>query len=133
MVAVPANFQAGHHNVELAVALNLTFEPVEQIAFKLRDLAAAQAGHVDVVSLRTALVEMLLALHMHEVKLIDQAVTLEQINSPIDGDAVNLRINPPRLAQNLAGIQMLLCRLDDAQNSPPLMGHAQPARHQFSL
>ena len=39
--------------MEVAVALDLAFDAVEEIALELLHLAAAQAGHVHVVALRT--------------------------------------------------------------------------------
>jgi hypothetical protein len=65
--AVAPDFQAADDDVEPAVPLDLAFQTVEQIAFKLRDLPATQAGHVDVVALRSALIVMLLSLQMHEI------------------------------------------------------------------
>ena len=64
---VSADFQTAYYDVKAAIALNLSLEPVEQIAFEFCDFPAAQAGHVDVVALRTALIKMLFALHVHEI------------------------------------------------------------------
>src|SRR5713226_5561622 len=50
--AVTAHFQAGNDNVKLALALDLAFQPVKQITLKFHDLAATQAGHVDMIALR---------------------------------------------------------------------------------
>jgi hypothetical protein len=74
--AIAADFQPAHENVKLALALYLAFEPLEQIAFELRNFAAAQARHMNVVPLRSSLVEVLLALHVHQVKLINEPVSL---------------------------------------------------------
>lgn len=77
--AISANFQSTYQDVKLALALDLTFKPIEQIAFKLGDLSTAQAGHVNMISLRPPLVKMFFALHVHEIKFIDQAVALQQL------------------------------------------------------
>jgi hypothetical protein len=63
--------------VKLAITLNLSLEPFEQIALEFHNLAASQAGHVDMVPLRTALVIMLFPLHVHEIKLIHQTMSFE--------------------------------------------------------
>ena len=55
LAAVAAHLQAAHDNVEAAVALDLSLEAIEEIAFELRDLPATQAGHVDVIALRATL------------------------------------------------------------------------------
>src|SRR5438477_12622732 len=69
--AVAADLQSADNDVETALALNLAFEPVEEVAFELRNFATAQTGHVDVIAMRAAFVEMLLALHVHEVEFVN--------------------------------------------------------------
>ena len=133
MSAVSAHFETAYHNVEPAFTLNLSFQAVEQVALEFADLAAAQACHVNVIPLRATLVIMLFALHVHEVKLIDQPVPLEQSEGAIDRDSVHSRIDSASSAEKLAGIQMLLRSLHHAQNGAALAGHAQAARHKFGL
>ncbi len=70
------DFEAGDQNMEVAVALDLAFDAVEEVALELLHLAAAQAGHVHVVALRATLVEVALALDVQQVELVDQAVAL---------------------------------------------------------
>ena len=77
MLAVSADFEARHDDIELTFALNLAFKPVKQDAFKLHDLAATQARHVNVIALRSSLVKVFFALKMHEIKLVYKAVALE--------------------------------------------------------
>jgi hypothetical protein len=74
--AIAADFQPAHEDVELAFALDLTFEPVEQIAFKFSNLSTSQARHMNVIALWPALIKVLLALHVHQVKLINEPVSL---------------------------------------------------------
>jgi len=131
--AIPANFKPRHHDMKPALALNLPLQPVKQIALKLLNLAAAQTRHMQMISLRTPLVEMLLALQVHEIQFIHQPMPLQQPKRPVHGDSIDSRINLPRLAQQLAGIKMRLRRLHNFQNRPPLPRHAQPARHQLRL
>ena len=75
--AVSADFQPADHDVKPAITLDLPFEPVEKVAFQFADFPAPQAGHVDVVTLRPALIVVFLALHVHQIKFIDQTVALE--------------------------------------------------------
>jgi hypothetical protein len=75
--AITSALQAGDHDVELAVALNLPFEAVEKIALEFRDLSATQARHVNVVPLWTSFVKVLLSLHMHQVQLIHQTMAFQ--------------------------------------------------------
>src|SRR5215813_12661025 len=119
--------------MEPTVALDLPFQTVEQIALELDDLTAAQAGHMDVIPLRAPLVIMFLALHMHQVELVNQSVALEQVERAVDGYAVNSRIELTGVTQDLRRIQVLLRGLHHAQNGTPLVGEAQPSRRQGRL
>lgn len=76
LCAIPADFQPAHEDVKLALALDLAFEPFEQIAFEFCNFAAAQARHMNVVALRSALIKVLLALHVHKIEFVNQAVSL---------------------------------------------------------
>jgi hypothetical protein len=125
--AVATDFKPGHDDVELAVTLNLAFQPIEKIALEFHDLATAQAGHVNVIALGSPLVEMLLSLHMHEIEFIHQAMPLEQFQSAVNGDPVHLRIDFARAPQNLTGIEMLFRSFDDAKDGTALVGHAKAA------
>ncbi len=115
--------------MELTIALDLPFQPVEKAALKFRNLAAAQAGHVNMVALRPSFVEVLLSFHMHKVEFIYQPVPFKQVQRPVNGHAVNVRISFAGMAKDLARIQMLLRGLHNAQDCAALMGHAQAARH----
>lgn len=133
MRTVATHFQACYYDMEAAFALDLSLETVEEIALKLRNLATAEAGHVNVVTLRTALVEVLLPLHMHQIELIDKAMSFQEAQRAIDGYPVNLRIHFPSFAKYLAGIEVLLRGLDHAKNGPALMSHPQATRHELRL
>jgi hypothetical protein len=63
--------------MEAAVALDLTFETIEQVALELADTAATETGHVDVVALRAPLIKVLFAFKVHQVKLVYQPMALE--------------------------------------------------------
>ena len=90
--AVAADFQAGNNDVEAAIALDLSFEAIEEITFEFGDFSAAQAGHVDMVPLGATFVIMLLALQVHEVEFVNQAVAFQEIQRAVDGHAIDLRI-----------------------------------------
>lgn len=125
--AVPADLEACNHNVEMAIALDLSLEPVEKVALEFGDLAAAQTSHVDVVALGPAFIKVFFALHVHKVEFIDQAVTLQQAEGAIDRHPIDTGIEFARPAQDLAGIEMLLRSLDHTEDGTALMSHAQAA------
>ncbi len=96
--------------MEVAVALDFSTWPlrrVEEVAFELLHLAAAQAGHVHVVALRTALVEVAVAFDVQQVELVRQALALEQAERAIDGDAIDVGIDARGLVQDLRAIEVL--------------------------
>lgn len=131
--AITADLKPRDQDVKLAFALDLSLKPLEKIALELKYLAAAEACHMQMIALRTALVVVFLSLEMHQVQFINQAVALQQVQCAIDSDPVNVGIKPSRLAQNLAGIEVLLSSLDYAQDRPALTSHAQSTGHQLSL
>ena len=85
------------------------------------------------VPLWAALIEMFLALHVHQVEFVNQSMPLQKSERAIDRDAVDLRVKPAGVPQQLTGIQMLFGRFHHAEDGSALTGHAQTARHQFRL
>src|SRR5215472_417350 len=116
VAAISANFETSDDDVKSAVALDLSLEAIEEIAFEFGDLATAKASHMDVIALGATFVVMFFALEVHEVELVDQAVALEEIESAIDGDAVDLGIQFAGFAEDLGGVEVLFGGLDDAQD-----------------
>jgi hypothetical protein len=78
--------------VKLAVALDLTLQPVKKITLEFRDFAATQAGHMNMIPLRAALIIVFFSLDVHQIKLVDQAMPFEQSQCPVDRHAIYLRI-----------------------------------------
>src|SRR5437588_13124215 len=76
MGAVAADFHSSYNDVELALTLDLAFKPIEQIALELHYFSAAQAGHVQVVALWSALVIMLLPFQIQQCQVAYQTVAL---------------------------------------------------------
>jgi hypothetical protein len=70
---------------------------------------------------------------MHQVEFVNQSVPLQQSEGAINRDPVDLRIKPAGASQQLAGIEVLFGGFHDAKNGAALAGHAQAARHEFSL
>ena len=112
--AVATDFQSADDDMKAAVALNLAFEAVEEVALELQDGATAQTGHVDVIALGAALVVMLLALHVHQVELVDEAVAFQKFEGAIYRDPINSRVEFASVSQDLRRVEMLLGGLDYA-------------------
>src|SRR3989441_6860568 len=101
MGTVAADFHSSYNDVELALALDLAFKPIEQIALELHYFPAAQAGHVQVVALWSTLVIMLLPFEMHQVQFVYKTMALEQGQRRVYRHAIDMRIDLSRLAQDL--------------------------------
>jgi len=129
--AISAEFHTCNGNLEPAVLLHLFFQVVEESAFKLPDSATTQTGDVHMLARRLALVKMLLALEMHQIEFINQPMSLQKSQGPIDRDAIDFWLLLLRLAQNLCGIEMAAGGLYDAQNRTALPRHANAARREF--
>src|ERR1700682_334086 len=80
-----------------------------------------------------AFVEVFLALHMHQVEFVNQAVPFQKSKRAVDRDPVNLRVETAGTPQQLAGIEVLLGGFHHAEDGAALTRHAQSARHEFSL
>jgi hypothetical protein len=102
--------------MKAAIALHLFFQGLENLADELGDLAAAQAGHVDVVAAQLAFIVVAFAVEVHEVQFVDHALALQQMESAVDGAAVDGRINCFRFAQYLAGVQVLAGSFNHGKN-----------------
>jgi hypothetical protein len=74
--AVTTDFKPGYQDVKLTVPFHLSLHPIEQVAFEFLHAPAPQARHVHVITLRTPLVEVALALYMQQVELVHQSLPL---------------------------------------------------------
>jgi diacylglycerol kinase len=110
--------------VKAAVALNLSFQPIEKITLEFHNFATTQASHVNMVPLRASLVKMLLALHMHQVEFVNQAMPFQQIQGSIDRNSINAGIELARMAKDLGSIKVLFRIFDNFENRPALMRHS---------
>jgi hypothetical protein len=70
---------------------------------------------------------MTFAVDVHQVEFVNQAVPLQQPQSPVHGAAVDAGIQLLGFAQKLGRIQVLRGSFHHAQNCPPLLGHADSA------
>jgi hypothetical protein len=126
--AIAADFNARDHNVEFATLSDLVLELLKQYALELRYLPAPQTGHVEMVTANTALIEMALAFHVHEVEFVHHTLSLEQSKCAIDSDPINPRIDLLRFAQDLWGIEMSIGSFNDADDNTTLAGDSDSAR-----
>jgi hypothetical protein len=131
--AITTDLEAANNDVKAAVALDLTFQAIEEVAFEFHDFAATQARHVDMISLWAPLVVVLFALHVHEIELVHQSIALEKVKRSIDRHAINARVQLACVAKDLSGVKMLFGGFDYAQDRAALVSEPKAARGQCSL
>ncbi len=79
---------------------------------------------MDVVAAQLALIIVAFAVDVHQVELVDHPLPLKQMQGPVYRAAVDGGVDFLCLAQNLAGVEVLLGGFDDCENGPSLLGHA---------
>src|SRR5439155_313747 len=91
--AVAANFGARNRYLHVEVPRDLVFQLFVEAAFEFADLAAPQAGHVNVVPRTVRLVIVAVSAQVQQIQLIDQAFFFQQVDGSVDGDDVHARVN----------------------------------------
>ena len=74
------------------------------------------------------LIEVLLAIQMHQVQLVDQAQFLQELQRAIDGGAIDAFIAPSGKLQKARGIQMTVGFLDGFDQDLPLAGDSNASQ-----
>lgn len=124
MRTVSADFGPREDNLKSEMRLDLLAQTLERLAEELFHFAAAKTDHVRMFLLAARFVVVLLAGLMHEVQLIDQATFLEQLQRPVDGNAIQLRIFFFRELIEALGIEVLTGLVDEVEQNFPLAGEA---------
>jgi hypothetical protein len=75
---------------------------------------------MDMVALRAPLIEMLLALHVHQVEFVNEPVSLEQAQSAVHSHSVDAGVELARLLKDLRSIQVLLGGFYNSQDRAAL-------------
>ena len=103
------------------------------MGLKLADFSAFQAGHVDVVAGAVAFVEMLVSTEVQKIEFVDEAVALEQVQSAINGDTMNARVDFLGAFQNGAGVEVAFGIVHDFEQDFSLAGKANAALFEGGL
>lgn len=131
MSAVGANsayFRTADGDLDSGVTRDLPLQLFVQIAFDLADLAAADAGYMDVVARAVAFVEVPVAAEVKQIEFVDQAVALQKVDRAIDGNARDFRVDFLRAVENFTRVQMSPRRFHHLQQHAALARQANPAR-----
>jgi hypothetical protein len=121
-LANSSDLQTHDMDVKIVFRADLPLQPLEGGAGELFDLAALEAGKMQVILLRLDFVIVFFAVEMHEIELVDHAQALEQFDGPVNCGAVDLWIAFAGQLQQLRRIQMAGCLLDRLDQRAALSG-----------
>jgi len=115
MGAVAANLSARQNDLEAEVALDLLPHLLQKIPEELLNPAAAQANDVGVLLLEARFIVMLVAVVMHQVELVHEASSFEQLERAVDGDPIDSWILLASELIKALGIQVLPGLIDEVK------------------
>ena len=119
--------------MNVAVARDLIFQLVIEMAFKFADLAAAEAGYMDVIARAVSFVVVAVAAEMEKVEFVNETVFLQEIDGAVYGDQMDFRADFLRPLQDLIDIEMLLGVVHNLENYATLAGESNATQTQSVL
>jgi len=123
-MADAADFGAGDGDLHLEVAGNLFLELLVEARLEFADLAAAEAGDMDVVAGAVGLVVVAVAAEMEKIELVNETLFLEQVDGAVDGDEMDGGIDFLGALEDLIDVEVLLGVVHDFENDAALAGEA---------
>jgi len=133
VVADTPDFGAGDSDLDVAVAGDLIFELLVEAGFEFANLAAAEAGHMDVVARAMSFVVVAIAAEMEKIEFVDEAFFLEQVDGAINGDEMDVGIDLLGALEDLIDVEMLLGAVHDLEDDAALASEANTALAQSLL
>jgi hypothetical protein len=124
IVADAADFGAGDSNLDIAVAGNLLLELFVETGLEFADLAAAEAGDMNVIAGAVGFVVVAVAAEVEKIELVDEALALEEVDGAVDGDEVDVGIDFLGAVEDLVDVEMLLGSVHDLEDDAALAGEA---------
>ena len=123
-VADAADFGAGDGDLHFEVTGDLFLELFVEAGFEFADLAAAEAGDMDVVAGAVGFVVVAVAAEMEKIKLVDEAFFFEEVDGAVDGDEVDGGVDFLRAFQDLVDVEVLFGVVHDFEDDAALAGEA---------
>jgi len=133
IVADAADFGTRDGNLDVAITRDLIFELLVKAGFEFADLAATEAGDMNVVARAVGFVVVAIAPKVQEVKLVNEAFFLQQVDGAVDGDEVNFRADFLSAIEDLINVEMLLGSVHDLENDAALASKTNTALAQGVL
>ena len=119
-----ADFGAGNSDLDVAISGDLFLQLLVEAGFEFANLPAAQAGNVNVIARAVSFIVMPIPAKVEKIKLVDQALTLEQVNGTVDGDEMDFGIDFLRPLKDLVDIEVLFRGIHDFKDDSTLASKA---------
>ena len=87
--AISSYLKSRDNYVVVTIPAQLFLQRLEKLAFELCDFPTAQARHVNVVARESSLIVVTFALNMHQIELVNKAVTFQESQGSIHGAAID--------------------------------------------
>ena len=133
IVADTADFRTRDGNLDVAITRDLIFELLVKAGFEFADLAATEAGDMNVVARAVGFVVVTIASQVQQVKLVNEAFFLQQVDRAVDGDEVNFRADFLSAIEDLINVEVLLGSVHDLKNDAALASKTNTALTQGVL
>lgn len=133
IAAQAADFGSGDADLDVAVARNLLHQIFVKLAFEFADFPAADAGDVNVVARAVAFVIVPVAAKVQQVELVNQPMSLQQVDRAVDRHRRDVRIDLVRTPEDFGRVEMAPRRLHHLQDHAALARQPNPPRAQFAL
>ncbi len=127
IVADAADFGAGDGDVEVTVAGDLLHELLVESGLEFADLAAADAGNMDMIAGAVGFVVVAVAAEMEEIEFVDETFFFEELDRTVDGDEMDFRTDLLGAIEDLIDVEVLLGGIHDLQNNAALAREADAA------
>ena len=124
VVADAADFGAGDGDLHFEVVGNLFFQLFVQAGFEFADLAAAEAGDVDVVARTVGFIVVAVAAEVEEIEFVDEAFFFEEVDGAVDGDEVHGGVHFLGALEDLVDVEVLLGGVHDLEDDAALASEA---------
>jgi len=108
-------------------------ELLVEAGFEFADLAAAEAGDVNVVAGAVRFVIVAIAAEMEKVEFVDETFFFEQVDGAVDGDEVDFRADFLGAIEDLIDVEMLFRGVHNLKNDAALAGETNTALAQGVL
>jgi len=133
VVADAADFGARDSYPDVTITGNLVLELLVEAGFEFADLAAAEAGHMDVIARAVGFVVVAVTPKVEEVKLVDETFLFQQVDGAVDGDEMDFGADFLGAIEDLVDVEVLFGSVHDLENHATLAGKANAALPQGVL